>query len=105
MSADKESTLVCAPAAFFPVLHSFSQVPFSLRNMIGRSFATEDAQDQISAAVVDLFEVLELEIDANTEKVFRIHTPHYCTMPLKSDKKLAVGAIYIERQRRTRTSR
>lgn len=37
--------------------------------MIGRSFATEDAHDQIRAAVVDLFEVLELEIEADTELV------------------------------------
>lgn len=37
--------------------------------MIGRSFATEDAHDKIRAAVVDLFEVLELEDEANTEEV------------------------------------
>lgn len=37
--------------------------------MIGRSFATEDAHDKIRAAVVDLFEVLELELEANTEEV------------------------------------
>lgn len=45
------------------------QVPASLRNMIGRSFATEDAHDKIRAAVVDLFEVLELEAEANIEEV------------------------------------
>ncbi|CBJ28671.1 conserved unknown protein [Ectocarpus siliculosus] len=43
-------------------------VPASLRHMIGRSFATEDAHDKIRAAVVDLFEVLELELEANTEE-------------------------------------
>ncbi|CAM9588528.1 unnamed protein product [Hapterophycus canaliculatus] len=43
-------------------------VPASLRNMIGRSFATEDAHDKIRAAVVDLFEVLELEAEANIEE-------------------------------------
>lgn len=37
--------------------------------MIGRSFATEDAHDKIRAAVVDLFEVLELEAEANIEEV------------------------------------
>ena len=42
--------------------------------MIARSFGTEDAQDHITAAVVDLFEVLQLEIDANTEEVFQVHT-------------------------------
>lgn len=41
----------------------------SLRNMIGRSFAVEDAHDQIRAAVIDLFEILELELEANTQEV------------------------------------
>lgn len=46
--------------------------------MIGRSFATEDAHDQIRAAVVDLFEVLELEMEANTEEVrsIRVYILH-----------------------------
>lgn len=38
--------------------------------MIGRSFATEDAHDQIRAAVIDLFEVLELQLEVNTQEVF-----------------------------------
>ena len=41
----------------------------SLRKMIGRSFATEDAHDKIRAAVVDLFEVLELEGEADIDEV------------------------------------
>lgn len=41
----------------------------SLRNMIGRSFATEDAQDLIRAAVIDLFEILESEVESNLEEV------------------------------------
>lgn len=44
------------------------QVPMSLRKMIGRSFATEDAHDKIRAAVVDLFEVLELESEADIDE-------------------------------------
>lgn len=74
MSPVRENTLLCATAALFPCLNAFSQVPLSLRNMIARSFGTEDAQDHITAAVVDLFEVLQLEIDANTEEVFQVHT-------------------------------
>lgn len=41
----------------------------SLRNMIGRSFATEDAHDKIRAAVIDLLEVVEDEAEANLEQV------------------------------------
>lgn len=47
------------------MFHFADQVPVSLRNMIGRSFAAEDAHDHIRAAVIDLFEVLEL--DATTD--------------------------------------
>lgn len=46
-----------------------SQVPTPLRNMIGRSFAAEDAHDKIRAAVIDLFEILELEATGDIEKV------------------------------------
>lgn len=45
------------------------QVPVSLRNMIGRSFATEDAHDKIRAHIIDLFEVIECEAEANLEQV------------------------------------
>lgn len=38
--------------------------------MIGRSFAAEDAHDQIRAAVIYLFEVLELQLEVNTQEVF-----------------------------------
>lgn len=41
----------------------------SLRNMIGRSFATEDAHDKIRAYVIELFDVIECEAEANLEKV------------------------------------
>ncbi|CBJ28670.1 conserved unknown protein [Ectocarpus siliculosus] len=44
------------------------EVPVSLRNMIGRSFATEDAQDLIRAAVINLFEILESEVESNLEE-------------------------------------
>ena len=57
---------------FFFASDAFPQVPISLRHMIGRSFATEDAHDQIRAAVVELFSVLELEDEANTDEVFVI---------------------------------
>ena len=46
-----------------------AQVPASLRNMIGRSFATEDAHDKIRAYVIELFEVIECEAEANLEQV------------------------------------
>lgn len=45
------------------------QVPVSLRNMIGRSFVAEDAQDQIRAAVIDLLEVLELDSSIDVAEV------------------------------------
>lgn len=43
------------------------QVPPSLRGMISRSFATQDAHDQIRAAVVNLFEVMQVDptVDVN----------------------------------------
>lgn len=37
--------------------------------MIGRSFATEDAHDKIRAYVIELFEVIECEAEANLEQV------------------------------------
>lgn len=49
-----------------------TQVPTPLRNMIGRSFATEDAHDQIRAAVVDLFEIREMCQTAEMDKVCTI---------------------------------
>ncbi|CAM9538820.1 unnamed protein product, partial [Ectocarpus sp. 13 AM-2016] len=55
-------------ASAWKPLENDPAVPASLRHMIGRSFATEDAHDKIRAAVVDLFEVLELEVEANTEE-------------------------------------
>lgn len=46
-----------------------TQVPVSLRNMIGRSFETQDAHDQIRAAIIDLFEVLHIKAEANIPQV------------------------------------
>lgn len=37
--------------------------------MIGRSFAAKDVHDQIRAAVVDLFEIMELDPTVDIEKV------------------------------------
>lgn len=59
--------------------------------MIGRSFSTEDTHDQIRAAVVDLFEVLELRIEANTAEVLcrdkpvvlAIGTPIPCSLSIR----------------------
>lgn len=48
---------------------SSAQVPVSLRNMIGRSFETQDAHDQIRAAILDLFEVMEVDAGADVSKV------------------------------------
>lgn len=55
-------------AGFFVFIFD-RKVPVSLRNMIGRSFAAEDAHDQIRAAVVDLFEVLELDATTDVTEV------------------------------------
>ncbi|CAB1101350.1 unnamed protein product [Ectocarpus sp. CCAP 1310/34] len=55
-------------ASVWKPLENDPAVPVSLRNMIGRSFATEDAQDLIRAAVIDLFEILESEDESNLEE-------------------------------------
>lgn len=44
-------------------------MPTPLKNMIGRSFAAKDVHDQIRAAVVDLFEIMELDPTVDIEKV------------------------------------
>ncbi|CAN0440413.1 unnamed protein product, partial [Ectocarpus sp. 8 AP-2014] len=55
-------------ASVWKPLENDPAVPVSLRNMIGRSFATEDAQDLIRAAIIDLFEILESEVESNLEE-------------------------------------
>eukprot|EP00903_Cladosiphon_okamuranus_P010618 g10041.t1 len=49
-------------------LEDDAAVPMSLRNMIGRSFATEDAHDRIRAYVIELFEVIECEAEDDLEQ-------------------------------------
>lgn len=46
----------------------------SLRNMIGRSFATEDAHDKIRAYIIELFEVIECEAEVDLEQVLEGNT-------------------------------
>lgn len=45
--------------------------------MIGRSFATEDAHDEIRAAVIDLFEVIEDEASTDLEQVIHVMSHVY----------------------------
>eukprot|EP00752_Nemacystus_decipiens_P002572 g2410.t1 len=54
-------------ASVWKSLEDDPAVPASLRHMIGRSFATEDAHDKIRAYVIDLFEVIECEADGNLD--------------------------------------
>lgn len=66
---DKQGTLTSVLYLPLRKLLYLTQVPVSLRNMIGRSFATEEAQDQIRAAVLNLFQVEYLDLNVNTNKV------------------------------------
>lgn len=59
-------------------LPSLEQAPISLRNMIRRSFETQDAHDEIRAAILDLFEVSKVNAGAD---ISQVRVPSRRTIP------------------------